>query len=35
MRYIDAGYTVVLGTLFIYALRLGWRQRSLARGPRR
>ncbi len=35
MRYIVAGYVIVLGILFLYAVHLGWRQRRLARAVAR
>ncbi len=35
MKYIDAGYAVVLSTLAVYAARLGWRHRALTRAPHR
>ncbi len=31
MRYVVAGYIVVLGTLFLYAVQLAWRRRRLTR----
>jgi hypothetical protein len=31
MRYVVAGYVVVLGILFLYALQLAWRRRRLVR----
>lgn len=31
MPYIVAGYVVVLGTLFLYAVSLVWRRRRLTR----
>jgi len=31
MRYVNAGYVVVLGVLFLYAVQLAWRRRRLAR----
>jgi len=31
MRYIVAGYVVILGLLFLYAVQLVWRRRRLAR----
>lgn len=31
MKYVVAGYTVVLGILFLYAVQLTWRRRRLAR----
>lgn len=35
MRYVVAGYTVVLGLLFLYALSLAWRRRRLTRAAMR
>ena len=31
MRYVVAGYVVVLGILFLYAVQLAWRRRRLTR----
>ena len=31
MRYIVAGYVVILGLLFLYAVQLVWRRRRLTR----
>ncbi len=31
MRYVVAGYVVVLGILFLYAVQLVWRRRRLTR----
>lgn len=31
MRYVDAGYVFVLGTLFLYSVQLTWRRRRLIR----
>ncbi|MHB1709833.1 MAG: hypothetical protein ACYCV7_00285 [Acidimicrobiales bacterium] len=31
MRYVDAGYIVVLGVLFLYGMQLLWRRRRLNR----
>ena len=31
MGYVVAGYTVVLGILFLYAVQLVWRRRRLGR----
>jgi hypothetical protein len=31
MRYVVAGYVVVLGILFLYAVQLLWRRRRLTR----
>ncbi len=31
MRYVDAGYAIVLGILFLYGLQLVWRRRRLTR----
>jgi hypothetical protein len=31
MKYVDAGYGVVLGILFLYGFHLWWRQRRLVR----
>lgn len=31
MRYVDAGYIVVLGVLFLYGMQLLWRRRRLTR----
>lgn len=31
MRYIVAGYVVILGLLFLYAVQIVWRRRRLAR----
>lgn len=30
MRYVIAGYIVILGVLFLYAVQLVWRRRRLA-----
>ncbi len=35
MRYVDAGYVVVLGALFLYAVQLAWRRRRLTRAVAR
>lgn len=35
MHYIVAGYVVVLGTLFLYAVSLVWRRRRLTRAALR
>ena len=35
MRYIVAGYVVILGLLFLYAVQLVWRRRRLARAVAR
>jgi hypothetical protein len=35
MRYIIAGYVVVLAVLFFYAVSLVWRRRRLARAVAR
>ncbi len=34
MRYVDAGYSIVLGILFLYGVLLVWRRRRLTRGGR-
>jgi len=31
MRYVIAGYIIVLGVLFLYAVQLSWRRRRLTR----
>ncbi|MGA2835187.1 MAG: hypothetical protein ABSF84_01190 [Acidimicrobiales bacterium] len=31
MRYVIAGYVIVLGILFLYAVQLVWRRRRLTR----
>ncbi len=31
MSYVDAGYAIVLSTLFLYGVQLVWRRRRLAR----
>jgi hypothetical protein len=31
MRYVIAGYVIVLGLLFLYAVQLTWRRRRLSR----
>jgi hypothetical protein len=35
MRYVIAGYVVVLATLFLYAVQLAWRRRRLTRAVAR
>ncbi len=35
MRYVIAGYVIVLGTLFLYAVQLAWRRRRLTRAAAR
>ncbi len=35
MRYVVAGYVVVLGLLFLYAVQLAWRRRRLTRAVSR
>ncbi len=35
MRYIVAGYVVILGLLFLYSVRLVWRRRRLTRAVAR
>ncbi len=35
MRYVIAGYVVVLGLLFLYAVQLTWRRRRLSRAVAR
>jgi len=35
MRYVDAGYVVVLSILFLYGVQLAWRRRRLARAVSR
>ena len=35
MRYIVAGYVVILGLLFLYAVQIVWRRRRLARAVAR
>jgi len=34
MTYVDAGYVVVLTTLFVFAVSLVWRERSARRRAR-
>ena len=31
MNYVDAGYSIVLGILFLYCVQLVWRRRRLTR----
>jgi len=35
MRYIVAGYVVILGLLFLYAVQIVWRRRRLTRAVAR
>ncbi len=35
MRYVDAGYAIVLGILFLYGVHLVWRRRRLTRAVER
>jgi uncharacterized membrane protein YccC len=35
MRYVDAGYSIVLGILFLYGVLLVWRRRRLTRAVER
>jgi hypothetical protein len=35
MRYVIAGYVVVLSILFLYAVQLAWRRRRLRRAVAR
>jgi hypothetical protein len=35
MRYVVAGYVIVLSILFLYALQLVWRRRRLTRAVNR
>jgi hypothetical protein len=35
MRYVIAGYVVVLSILFLYAVQLAWRRRRLTRAVTR
>jgi hypothetical protein len=35
MRYVIAGYVIVLSILFLYAVQLVWRRRRLARAVAR
>ena len=35
MRYVVAGYVVILTVLFLYAVQLVWRRRHLARAVAR
>ncbi len=35
MRYIVAGYVVILGLLFLYTVQLVWRRRRLTRAVAR
>ncbi|HEY4948238.1 MAG TPA: hypothetical protein VII19_10085 [Acidimicrobiales bacterium] len=35
MRYVIAGYAIVLTLLFLYAVQLVWRQRRLTRAAER
>jgi hypothetical protein len=35
VRYVDAGYSIVLGILFLYATHLVWRRRRLTRAVER
>jgi hypothetical protein len=35
MNYVDAGYSIVLGILFLYGVQLLWRRRRLTRAVRR
>ena len=35
MNYVDAGYSIVLGILFLYGVTLVWRRRRLTRAVER
>ncbi len=35
MRYVVAGYVIVLSLLFLYGLQLAWRRRRLTRAAER
>jgi hypothetical protein len=35
MNYVDAGYSIVLGILFLYGVQLLWRRRKLTRAAAR
>jgi hypothetical protein len=35
MRYVIAGYVIVLGVLFLYGVQLAWRRRHLTRAVAR
>lgn len=35
MRYVEAGYSIVLGILFLYGVHLLWRRRRLTRAVER
>ncbi len=35
MGYVQAGYSIVLGILFLYGLQLAWRRRRLSRAVAR
>jgi len=35
MRYVIAGYTIILSLLFLYALQLVWRRQRLTRAVER
>jgi hypothetical protein len=35
VRYVDSGYAIVLGTLFLYGAHLLWRRRRLTRAVER
>jgi hypothetical protein len=35
MSYVTAGYSIVLGILFVYGMQLVWRRRRLTRAVRR
>ena len=35
MRYVDSGYSIVLGILFLYGVSLAWRRRRLTRAVER
>ena len=35
MSYVDAGYSIVLGILFLYGVGLVWRRRRLTRAVER
>jgi hypothetical protein len=35
MSYVDAGYSIVLGILFLYGVHLLWRRRRLTRAVER
>jgi len=35
VSYVDAGYSIVLGILFLYGVHLAWRRRRLTRAVER